>query len=77
MNNKARNSYKNGRYKGIPKNLEIFIISGFLIGLSPYVLSIRIRINNKIKISPNRIRNFLRDYGINWRDWKKNGQINV
>jgi hypothetical protein len=73
---KARNGIKNGRWKGIPLNLEVMIITGFLIGLSPYILSCRIKISHKIMISPNRIRNFLKYKGINWRDWKKNGEKN-
>lgn len=77
MSNKARCGIKNGRYKGLSINLQTFVLSGHLIGLSPYILSIRIKINHNIKVSPNRIRNFLRDYGINWRDWKRNGEINV
>ena len=77
MNNKARYGIKNGRYKGLSINLQTFVLTGHLIGLSPYILSVRIKLNHNIKVSPNRIRNFLRDYGVNWRDWKQNGKINV
>jgi hypothetical protein len=76
-NNKARIGNKNGRYKGIPSGIDIYIISGFLIGLSPYILSVRINIGHKIKISPNRIRTFLKSKGIDWRNWKKNGIENT
>jgi hypothetical protein len=73
---KARNGITNGRWKGIPLDLETMIITGFLIGLSPYILSCRIKISHKIKISPNRIRNFLTYKGINWKKWKENGEKN-
>lgn len=76
MKSKARNGIKNGRWKGIPINLEPMIITGFLIGLSPYILSCRIKISHKINISPNRIRNFLKDKEINWKKWKENGEKN-
>ena len=75
-NKKARIGPLNGRYKRIPIGIELYIISGFLIGLSPYILSVRIWIGHKEKISPNRIRNFLKSKNINWRDWKKNGKEN-
>jgi hypothetical protein len=73
---KARNGEKNGRWRGIPIDLETMIITGFLIGLSPYILSCRIKISHKIIISPNRIRNFLKYKGINWREWRENGKKN-
>jgi hypothetical protein len=73
---KARNGIANGRWKGIPLNLEVMIITGFLIGLSPYILSCRIKISHKVIISPNRIRNFLTYKGINWKKWRENGQKN-
>jgi len=76
VNTKARQGSKNGRWKGIPFNIEPMIITGFLIGLSPYVLSCRINISYKIKISPNRIRNFLKYKSIDWRKWKENGKKN-
>jgi hypothetical protein len=73
---KARNAIANGRWKGIPLNLEVMIITGFLIGLSPYILSCRIKISHKVIISPNRIRNFLTYRGINWKQWRENGEKN-
>ena len=76
MNKKARNGPKNGKWKGVPIELETMIITGFLIGLSPYILSCRIKVSYKIKISPNRIRNFLKQKEIDWRNWKENGQKN-
>ena len=76
MNTKARNGSQNGRWKGIPIELETMIITGFLIGLSPYILSCRINYSYKNKISPNRIRNFLKNKGINWKKWKENGEKN-
>ena len=76
MKTKARNGVVNGRWKGIPLNLEIMIITGFLIGLSPYILSCRIKISHKVIISPNRIRNFLTYKGINWKQWRENGEKN-
>lgn len=75
-NKKARIGPQNGRWKGIPVGIDLYIISGFLIGLSPYVLSIRIRISYGNYISPNRIRNFLKSKDIDWRDWKQNGKKN-
>jgi hypothetical protein len=73
---KARNGSQNGKWKGIPFYIQPMIITGFLIGLSPYVLSCRINISYKIKISPNRIRNFLKYKSIDWRKWKENGKKN-
>jgi hypothetical protein len=76
VNKKARNGHQNGRWKGIPIELETMIITGFLIGLSPYILSCRIKVSYKIKISPNRIRNFLKQKGIDCKSWKENGEKN-
>lgn len=76
MNKKARNGSKNGRWKGIPIDLETMIITGFLIGLSPYILSCRIKVSYKINVSPNRIRNFLKDKGIDYKKWREYGQKN-
>jgi hypothetical protein len=76
MSNKARHADKNGRWKGIPFEIEPLIITSFLLGLSPYIISVRIRISYKDKISPNRIRNFLKSKGISWRDWKKHRDLN-
>ena len=76
MNKKARNGPQNGRWKGIPIYLESMIITGFLIGLSPYILSCRIKVSYKIKVSPNRIRNFLKQKGIDCKSWKENGEKN-
>jgi hypothetical protein len=76
VNKKARNGNKNGRWKGIPLYLEQMIITGFLIGLSPYILSRRIKFSYKENISPNRVRNFLKNKGINWKKWKENGEKN-
>jgi hypothetical protein len=73
---KSRKGSQNGRWKGIPINIETMIITGFLIGLSPYILSCRINISYKIKISPNRIRNFLKYKNIDWKKWKQNGEKN-
>lgn len=76
MNKKARNGSQNGKWKGVPDHLEPMIITGFLIGLSPYILSCRIMISHEMKISPNRIRNFLKYKGINWKKWKEYGEKN-
>jgi hypothetical protein len=76
VSNKARYNQKNGRWKGIPFEIEPLIITSFLLGLSPYIISVRIRISYKDKISPNRIRNFLKSKNINWREWKKYRDLN-
>lgn len=75
--NKARCSESNGRYKGLPQRYVHLVVSGHLIGLSPYVLSVRIRVHYGERVSPNRVRNYLRDSGINWREWKENGLRNT
>ena len=76
MSNKSRIGQKNGRWKGIPFNIESLITTSFLLGMSPYIISVRIHMSYKIKISPNRIRNFLKSKGINWHDWKKYRDLN-
>ena len=76
MSNKSRIGQKNGRWKGIPFNIESLITTSFLLGMSPYIISVRIHMSYKIKISPHRIRNFLKSKGINWHDWKKYRDLN-